>query len=164
MSITATDHEEQEALREWGESLRILRERLMKCSQSELARRLGISRSTVVRMEQGDPRIPVGFWMRAWRRLYQDPVNGITVLQVIRDATHPKAAIARQQMLEAATRCALLDPHLSGDAVEDARLSHQRALGWMAAYRAQHPSPPVAPDERSAFEDESDPSSTEPQP
>lgn len=165
MPIEAIDHEEQAVLQEWGESLRILREYLMKCSQSDLARRIGVSRSTVVRMEQGDPRIPVGFWMRAWRRLYQDPVNGVTVLQTIREATNPKAAVARQQMLEAAARYQEpLDPQLSGDAVEDARMSHKRTLGWMAEYRAKHSSPPMAPDEQRGPTDEPDSSSLEMKP
>ena len=85
----------ERVLESLGQSLKIYRQQLLRCTQAEMAKRLGVSRSTYVRMESGDPRIPIGYWANAWRRLYRDKTQNLTVLDAVREAADPGEAIAR---------------------------------------------------------------------
>ena len=54
----------ERAIRKLGQDLSLARRR-RRFSQASLAERMGASLSTVRRMEQGDPRVPVHFYGRA---------------------------------------------------------------------------------------------------
>jgi len=54
----------ERALRKLGEDISLARRR-RHISQASLAERMGASVSTVRRMEQGDPRVPIHFFARA---------------------------------------------------------------------------------------------------
>lgn len=90
-----------QAMREFGENLRTYRTHLVVCSQDEMARRIGVSRSTYLRMESGDPRIPIGCWIGAWRRLYLDRENGLSLLTGLLSLSDPTEPLARDQMQQA---------------------------------------------------------------
>ena len=80
-----------------GASLRTSRRYLLGCSQEEMARRIGVSRNTYLRMEAGDPHIQIGYWLRAWRRLYRNPADYVTFLDALVLSADPKDAIALAQ-------------------------------------------------------------------
>ena len=85
------------AIKTIGESLRTSRRYLLGCSQEEMARRIGVSRNTYLRMEAGDPHIQIGYWLRAWRRLYRNPADYITFLDALVSSVDPKEPIALAQ-------------------------------------------------------------------
>ncbi len=89
------------ALRQIGESLRVYRANLVAVSQEEMARRIGVSRSTYIRMESGDPRVPLGCWIGAWRRLYLDRRHDLSVLTGMLALLDPTEPLARAQTQEA---------------------------------------------------------------
>ena len=95
MSQGVMEVDSERVLKSLGQSLKTYRQDLLRCTQAEMAERLGVSRSTYVRMESGDPRIPIGHWANAWRRLYRDKTQNLTVLDAVREAADPGEAIAR---------------------------------------------------------------------
>lgn len=54
----------QRAIRKLGSDLSLARRR-RHISQASLAERIGVSLSTIRRMEKGDPRVPIHFFARA---------------------------------------------------------------------------------------------------
>lgn len=128
-----------------GAALRVYRTQILRYSQTAMAERLGCSRSTLVRMEQGDPRIPIGVWLAAWSRVYQNPVTRQTVLQaVIQVAGDHRDAVARDRMVAAAKACGEpINPLLSADAADDREIAQQSVWEWM---QTRAPGSPVNDD------------------
>ncbi len=48
-----------------GENLRSHRINFLDEKQDVMAKRLGVSRDTYIRMEKGDPSVKIGFWLEA---------------------------------------------------------------------------------------------------
>ena len=109
----------ERVLKSLGQSLKTYRQDLLRCTQAEMAERLGVSRSTYVRMESGDPRIPIGHWANAWRRLYRDKTQNLTVLDAVREAADPAEAIARYDAARAYAAHQDWQKRMDGDAVRD---------------------------------------------
>ena len=72
--------DEQAILSEIAERLRALR--ADRETQATFAARLGCTRQTYAKMERGDPKTPVGYWLRAatlfgmldqWESLFEPP-------------------------------------------------------------------------------------------
>ena len=121
------------SLARMGESLRLYREYLLEKTQVDMAKMLGISRSTYLRMEKGDPRIPIGHWVNIWRRLYFNKPENLTVLESLLRVIDPGEAIVRAQADRA------LMERLAGDAVEDTEAAVTAIQEHLANYV---PSPP----------------------
>ncbi len=117
------------ALRNLGQCLRHYRQYLFRVSQNEMARRIGVARSTYVRMESGDGGISIAAWVDAWSRMNLNKATGLTVLDALLQAADPGDAIMRQQADEA------LHARIGGDAVEEERdtmvAAAERALAEM---------------------------------
>ena len=109
----------ERVLKSLGQSLKTYRQQLLRCTQAEMAKRLGVSRSTYVRMESGDSRIPIGHWANAWRRLYRDKTQNLTVLDAVREAADPGEAIARYDAARAYAAHQDWQTRMDGDAVKD---------------------------------------------
>lgn len=116
------------SLAQMGESLRLYREYLLEKTQVDMAKMLGISRSTYLRMEKGDPRIPIGHWVNIWRRLYFNKPENLTVLESLLRVIDPGEAIVRAQ----ADRAFM--GRLAGDAVEDTEAAVTAIQEQMASY------------------------------
>ncbi|MDA8120224.1 MAG: helix-turn-helix transcriptional regulator [Gammaproteobacteria bacterium] len=138
--------EEAGALQSCGTALRLYRERLWGYSQEELAKLLLVPQSWVRRMEEGDPNIPLGVWMRAWRRVYNDPIKGETLLQAVQKlAGDPADIIARAGMVAAAQAAGEpVNPRISADAAYDMESEQKEVLNWMS--RIAHRPPQTAED------------------
>lgn len=122
------------ALREIGKNLRTYRHHLVKCSQEEMAKRIGISRSTYLRMEAGDPRIPIGCWIGVWRRLYLDRDNNLSVLDGLLSVLDPTEPLARDQMQRThAEICRQRGGDIVDDIERDVRENMARAMAFCEA-------------------------------
>lgn len=69
MNTTAFPDEIRAACRKIGENLRSVRLNEFNETQQTMAERIGISRKTYIRMEQGDPAVKIGYWLEAARIL-----------------------------------------------------------------------------------------------
>ena len=119
MSHGVMEVDGERVLKSLGQSLKTYRQHLLRCTQAEMAERLGVSRSTYMRMEAGDPRIPIGHWANAWRRLYRDKTQNLTVLDAVREAADPGEAIARYDAARAYAAHQDWQKRMDGDAVKD---------------------------------------------
>jgi transcriptional regulator with XRE-family HTH domain len=128
------------AVREIGKNLRAYRIHLVKCSQEEMAKRIGISRSTYSRMEAGDPRIPVGCWIGAWRRLYLDRDNDLSVLDGLLSVLDPTEPLARDQMQR--THAEICRQRGEGDIVDDSEREVREVMAMVMADCQDNPECP----------------------
>lgn len=120
-----------QALRQFGENLRTYRTHLVGCSQDEMAQRIGISRSTYLRMEAGDPRIPIGCWIGAWRRLYLDRENDLSLLTGLLALLDPTEPLARDQMQQAhKDLCRRREGDIAADIEHDIQAGMAAALAF----------------------------------
>ena len=55
-----------EFLQLMGHYLQLYRKHVLRETQEQAARRLGVSRSTYIRMEKGDPSVRLHEWVAAW--------------------------------------------------------------------------------------------------
>lgn len=55
-----------------GDSLKTFRVQVSGLTAEEFAKRIEVSRATLYRMENGDPRVAIGYWERAMKYMQVD--------------------------------------------------------------------------------------------
>lgn len=66
----------QNAMATMGRGVREYREQVLNVTQEAFGSRIGATRATVIKMEQGDPSVSMKYWIRAWSLM--EVLNGIT--------------------------------------------------------------------------------------